>query len=395
MFSRLLLAAGAGLLAAHPRLVAGLFEQSAHRLGLAGEAIPEALTRARGRDFAKEMSPPVLTPSPVKKTKKGIVAPLITTTPPPTLAPDSGAEEQSCVEVKLNGREDIVLKPDYSTTVSKKGKWQTRDDSVLMRWHQEFLSFKPDLVYFEADDTSFVRVKTATFEALQGYGYKGKEKPKGTAFMAVIDCNEVLLYVLMEQQREPHSMKIYDANGVVIANMKSDEQRDLLTFMSPQDALIGFAESPQIGANQIKGAGLRPDPDRGGVAHWELRVNTAGDSPLIKPHKQWVLGVAVQMHAIRDSERGPGADGLQLPATASYLTALVVLCFVLLCALGLVGLKWVFNLVYPERRPGPGKVENPFLRPPPSVPFGDNPLAKLPYRQQQWYPTGSERRVGS
>merc|ERR1719387_903115 len=230
------------------------------------------------------------------------------------------------------------------------------------------MSFTYDEVFFHVDGKSFVKVREVTdrelsamsfgkvsYDLLKGLSYANASNPDGTSKkasgtpLAVVDCEETLLYIIVEQKISPHSLDIFDTAGGQVAYVNSNPAQDLLTFKDANDTTVAVAASPAIGANNLKQYNLEADPVKGDIQWWELQVQE-GDGPLTSPEKQWLLGVAVQMHAIRDAQRWKAKNGQYstTPWPVIWLSTFAVFLVASLVGCAIAGLWNVYLMVYPE-----------------------------------------------
>jgi len=204
--------------------------------------------------------------------------------------------------------------------------------------------------------------------------------------MGIFDCEEVLLYVVREDTNSLHHLEIFDAKGESLATITNDPDRFLLTVKSQvkQNQLLGLAESPKRGSNLFKKGAKPPDPEKGGIRRWQLEVQGGLDHPLTQPEKQWVLGVAVQMHAIREASRGSDINGLQVPWQIHGLEVVAFILVIALCGLFHWSLWEVYRLVYPAQKRAPEETDNPYvLGMPPTAFLFDLKDPKLYLAQQK------------
>lgn len=296
-------------------------------------------------------------------TVTAFTTPLTTTAAPPPV----------CGVVKFDG--DITFMPADASKYIRRGTMQTWNGRGTMTWKQALMSFHYDEVFFEVEDKLFAKVRVSTDADLARFDWntKGKIDTKGKTILAVINCEDMLSYVLLENSTAPYAMEIYDNRSTLLARSKPDPLAEQLAFElnDTNKTLLAFAESPVMGTNTLKADEAKPDPSKGGVRRWELQVNVGGQPPnstfgfLFAMENQWVVAMAAQMFAVREAQRGKGYGGIaEPPMVVSLLVWLTATLVALAIAGAVYGLFRVYSLVYPVVYI---KEENPFLR---STPLG-------------------------
>lgn len=280
--------------------------------------------------------------------------------------------------LRLDG--DIKLVPDYNQWLGNAGHWDTWSKSGIIEWSQLLASYSYDEVFFKIKGESFVKVRVLSRATLANFNFPSatRDHENEATAMAVIDCEERLLYVIQEDHTPANNMQILDASGNLLATVTADPLKYLLIIETREKQPLGFAESPMIGSNTRKEVAALPDPSKGNVRSWEVhfqasQLTVTGGRVLSEVDMKWILAVSVQMHAIREAQRGSGYQDLAIPWQLPFLWILTIMVIVAFLVLFHWSLWKIYWLVYPAPRWGCGSgSDNPFLLAGEPTPFWFN-----------------------
>mmetsp|Transcript_49325 Transcript_49325/g.107399 ORF Transcript_49325/g.107399 Transcript_49325/m.107399 type:complete len:405 (+) Transcript_49325:115-1329(+) len=291
-----------------------------------------------------------------------------------TPSQDTGA----CPMMKLP--ETIQLLAKDSTVSGQTGKWTTLGNVVLGNWVQNFWAKSWQSVFAKSVDGRLAMkiVPMNEVELHKTYGWKAKalNYPNITAMdmskevatpiveqvystadtFVIVDCDNVMLFVVHFLPGTPMSTDIYDRYGQLIAHSLDDPVIARSQFVDTYGYLLATAESPGLFAN-ISREDMPVDESKGNILPYVMHFEPGGytnASRLLDEDYRWVLSTAVQVRAIREGlgSREPGLS-VASSVTAWFLLAVLLFCIGWLCIA-------FYHMVYP--RSSGRRSANPFIR---------------------------------
>lgn len=272
-----------------------------------------------------------------------------------------GQDEQICGFLDLP--EDFFLSQRVSDSMTKSGVWESDAGGTFLTWTQDLFAYKYQTVYFYVDSRLLFKAEVIDNDEIQ-LGRKlpmrtlKDEKDKWTV-IALKDCQDVLLYTLLESNTGRHVAEIYNrADELVAFSRPGATFPDQIHYFDSEKAPIAISQSPMVTDHETPTAGGSHRED---VAIWEVQYlhGYNSNSSLVIPQYRWVLGAAIQERAIR-SALGRTANGdLEKPSAYFWFLALCIVGILVLAAAVCGCCFRVYRLVYPDRYE---EVSNLFLK---------------------------------
>jgi len=263
-----------------------------------------------------------------------------------------GQDSQDCGYALLPDAFQLVVRE--TGWFFRTGAWTSRDGGTLITWSQPLFGSSRAVYYF-AWNKLFVKTR----EIKQVDGELGirlpRYNPKLWTAVALMDCQDVVMYVLLSHRDKRSVYEIYNQAGQFLgASDVREENPDKLFFYGEEEHALAIAQSPQV-FNSMQQVLATPnsqtiprDPN-----HWGIQFVPpwATNSSLEFSQNRWVLAVAVQDLAL-----------IQLGNTQPY-AVIMLLSAVFLFALAVLAYKGFEQLLHIVQRP-PSNVLNPFVKRP-------------------------------
>lgn len=256
---------------------------------------------------------------------------------------------------------------------SLSGVWESKDSATFVTWYQDISRWDNQPVIFSMG--AKVLFKAMPLEHTPDRNLKLAPPASGDASdfdgpVALLDCNNVLMYALRVHKRQSHHYEVYNSMGEFLAI--GDTVEHLANHVHFQDEVgqpIAFAQSPAILGEMVaddpwfsasSGApARRQEGEPGALQPWEIWFlpEHESNSSLALAQHRWVLAAAIQDRALKDALRTR-----QYPSGFTRALILIIpFIFLIAALLGLVNMSSsiLFRLVYPQYDRDSG---NPFMK---------------------------------